>query len=394
MKYIVVVGDGMADYPVRERGGKTPLEMADKPNMDMLAKLGRLGIVKTVPDGMPPDSGVANLSILGYDPTKYFTGRGPLEAGAFNVPVGDNDTIFRCNLVTVKDGILVDYSAGHVTNGEAKELLNAVSQLGVGEYFLGVSYRHIFLLRNQEINVGCSPPHSITGQPIKEHMIGPDGGEIGEKLNELMLKSHEILSKHPINLKREREGKNPANMIWLWGPGRRPKLEPFEQKYGLKGGVISGIILIKGIGNYAKMKVIEVPGATGYYDTNYEGKADYALRALDEGLNLIYIHVEAPDEAGHAGDFDQKVRTIEDLDKRLVGRILDRVDMGNVKIMLLPDHPTPIERRMHMPDPVPAVVYSPEKKGDGLRFSESEAKRGSLGFIYGPDLMRLFISRL
>jgi 2,3-bisphosphoglycerate-independent phosphoglycerate mutase len=393
MKFVVIVGDGMADYPILRHGGKTPLELASKPNIDMLARRGRLGIVKTVPDGMPPDSGVANLCILGYDPRKYFTGRGPLEAGAFDIPIGPNDTIFRCNLVTVREGILVDYSAGHVTNEEAQKLLDEMAKLNVGEYFLGISYRHTFILRNAEISAGCTPPHSIIGQPINQHMIGPDGGELGRRLNELMLKSHEILSRHPVNLKREREGKNPANMIWLWGPGKKPNLEPFERKYGLRGGVIAGIILIKGIGRYAGMRVIEVPGATGYYDTNYEGKADYAVRALED-LDFVFVHVEAPDEAGHAGDAEMKVKTIEDLDRRLVGRILDRVDLDETRIAILPDHPTPIERRMHMPDPVPVLVYSPGKPGDRLRFSEAEARRGSLGFIDGPHFMQMFISEL
>ena len=291
MKYIIIVGDGMADYPVPELGGKTPLEAANTPNLDRLAHGGKMGLIKTVPDGMEPDSSIANLSILGYDPQRYYTGRGPLEAGAMGIQFGDRDVAFRCNLVTVGEGRMVDYSAGHVTNEEAAELLREVGKLGLGEFFVGVSYRHIFVLRDSEISLGCAPPHNIVGEPIASHLIPPEAGEMGKRLNDLMLQSYQLLSSHKVNLQRQREGKRPANMIWLWGPGPRPKLEPFQQRYGLRGAMISAVNLINGIGVYAGMEVIEVPGATGYYDTNYEGKADHALEALKRN-DFVYVHVD------------------------------------------------------------------------------------------------------
>jgi 2,3-bisphosphoglycerate-independent phosphoglycerate mutase len=387
MRYIVLIGDGMADYPVEELGGKTPLEVADTPNMDALAAKGRLGTMRTIPEGMEPDSSIANLSILGYDPRKHYTGRGPLEAGAMGIQLGERDVSFRCNLVTEREGKLMDYCAGHITTKEAAELLKEMKKFEIGEFFPGVSYRHNFVLRGSDIGVGCTPPHDIVGEPISKHMIGPEGGELGRKLNELILRSKEVLSKHPVNLKRIKEGKNPGNMIWLWGPGRRPRLEPFEEKYRLRGGIISAVNLIRGIGVYAGMELIDVPGATGYYDTDYEGIADHALKAL-ETCDLVYIHIEAPDEAGHAGDAEQKIRTIEDLDRRLLSRLLEgRLD----KIAVLPDHPTPILVRTHTPDPIPFVVYAPSMEGDGLKFDEASGKRGSIGFIEGVEFMRLFL---
>ncbi|MEW6592121.1 MAG: cofactor-independent phosphoglycerate mutase [Candidatus Hadarchaeota archaeon] len=388
MKCIVVVGDGMADYPCKELCGKTPLQAARKPNMDMIASEGRVGLVKTVPDGMVPDSAVANLAILGYNPRKYFTGRGPLEAGAMGIKLGKNDVAFRCNLVTERGGVMADYSGGQISNEEAKALLEEVRKLGGGEYHLGVKYRHIFVMRNASIAVGCDPPHDIVGEKISKHMIGPEGGKVGKMLNGLMLSSKGLLSKHPVNIKRERAGKNPANMIWLWSPGRRPKLESFRKKYGLKGAMISAVNLINGIGVYAGMEVVKVPGATGYYDTNYEGKADYAIKALKK-TDFVYVHVEAPDEAGHEGNARQKVRTIEDLDKRLLGRILDKVE--GCRVAVLPDHPTPVSVKSHVSDPIPFAIYYPGSKGDGLRFDEASAKHGTLGFVDGPKFMDLFM---
>ncbi|MEM3519455.1 MAG: cofactor-independent phosphoglycerate mutase [Candidatus Hadarchaeales archaeon] len=386
MKFIVIVGDGMADYPSKRLNGKTPLEVANKPNLDLLAKEGKMGLLKTIPEKMPPDSSVANLSILGYDPVKCYTGRGPLEAGAMGIKLGEEDVAFRCNLVTVKDGILSDYSSGHITTEEAAILLDEMRKLGIGEYFLGKSYRHVFVLRNSDAAAGCSPPHDIVGEPISKHMI--KDGEVGEKLNRLMLRSLEILSHHPVNLRRVSAGKNPGNMIWLWSPGKRPRLEPFQEKFGLRGGLISAVPLIKGIGVYAQMEPIDVPGATGYYDTNYEGKADYAVKFLEKN-DFIFIHVEAPDEAGHEGDPEKKVKTIEDLDRRLIGRILNRV--SEVKIAVLPDHPTPVDVRLHMRDPVPFVIWREGMEGDGLTFCEASGRLGSLGFLEGEQFMEKFL---
>ena len=388
MKYIVIVGDGMADYPIEELGNKTPLEAADKPNMDFIASEGKVGIIKTVPNGMPPDSAVANLAILGYDPRKYFTGRGPLEAGAMGIELGEHDVAFRCNLVTEGDGKMLDYSGGHISTEESAQLLEEVKKFNIGEFYVGVSYRHVFVLRGSDVHAGCSPPHNIVGEPISEHLI-KSNDETSRKLNELMLASRGILSRHPVNIKRTELGKNPANMIWFWSPGGRPKLERFEEKYGLKGTMISAVNLIKGIGVYAGMEMVDVPGATGYYDTNYEGKADYALRALETN-DFVYVHVEAPDEAGHAGDAEQKIRTIEDLDRRLLGRILDKAE--GCKIAVLPDHPTPIRVKTHVSDPVPFAIYAPGSKGDKLKFDERSGKKGSLGFIAGEKFMGLLLA--
>ncbi len=389
MKYIVIVGDGMADYPLKKLGGKTPLEVADKPNMDSIAFKGKMGILKTVPDGMVPGSDVANLSILGYDPKKYYTGRGPLEAGSMGVKLGDEDTAFRCNLITEKDGRVFDYSSGHITTEEAKELIEEMKKFKIGEFYIGVSYRHLFVMRNCNPKIQTAPPHDIGGKLISDHLIKPRDSEIAQKLNQFMMASKGVLSKHPVNIARVKQGKNPANMIWLWSNGKKPKLEKMKDKYGLRAALISAVPLINGIGIYTGMEIINVPGVTGYYDTNYEGKADYALKAL-ESNDFVYVHVEAPDEAGHVGDLEMKIKTIEDLDKRLVGRILDGAE--ECKIAILPDHPTPIKVRMHVPDPIPFAIYAPHLSGDKLRFDESSAKMGSLGFIVGEEFMKLLLT--
>ncbi|MFH1821210.1 MAG: cofactor-independent phosphoglycerate mutase [Methanobacteriota archaeon] len=387
-KFIIIIGDGMADYPVDELGGKTPLEVAKKPNMDLLAHNGKLGLMKTVPEGMSLDSAVANLSILGYAPKKYYTGRGPLEAGAMGIDLGQKDVAFRCNLVTERDGRLVDYSAGCVSTEEAAQLLDEVKKFGFGEFHLGISYRHIYVLRGSNVEAGCAPPHDIVGEPISRHLIS-SRDKTSMKLKELMLASRDILPHHPVNIKRVKLGKNPANMVWLWSPGKRPKLELFEKKYGVKGAIISAVNVINGIGTWAGMKVVKVPGATGYYDTNYENKADFALKALGT-VDLVYVHVEAPDEAGHAGDVEQKIKAIENLDRRLLGRIMKRAKGFNIAV--LPDHPTPIKVRTHVSDPVPFAVLTPGLEGDGLKFTEAEAKKGSLGLIEGSKFMKLFLA--
>ena len=389
MKYIVIVGDGMADYPLKELGGKTPLEVADKPNMDYMASEGKVGLLKTIPDGMYPGSDVAILSILGYDPRKYYTGRGPLEAAALGIKLGDNDIAFRCNLITEKDGKIFDYSSGHITTEEATELLKEMKKSKIGEFYTGISYRHVFVLRSSSADIESTPPHDVVGGAVSEHLIKPKGSKLARELNDFMLASKDILSKHPVNVRRVAAGKNPANMIWLWGQGKRPRIEKLKEKYGLTGAMISAVVLIKGLGVYAGMSVIDVPGATGYYDTNYKGKAEYALKALDTH-DFICVHVEAPDEAGHEGNVEMKIKTIEDLDKRLVGRILERAE--GCKIAVLPDHPTPISVRTHTPDPVPFAIYSADMSGDKLAFDERSAKKGSLKSIAGEQFMRLLLS--
>lgn len=391
MKYVVVVGDGMADYPLEPLGGKTPLQAAEKPHMDEMARRGRCGLLRTVPEGMEPGSDVANLAILGYDPRKYYTGRGPLEAASIGVVLSPGDLAFRCNLITEEDGILASSNAGHITTEEAKLLIEILAKTfgSYGEFYPGVSYRHLFVLRGcKEDKIVTTPPHDIVGGEMARHMIRPDG-PLTRRLNELILASRNALEGHAVNLARTKAGKRPGNMIWLWGQGGRPRMEPFRERFGIDGSVISAVDLVKGIGILLGMEVPKVPGATGYYDTNYEGKADYALRALEE-RDFVYIHVEAPDEAGHAGDLERKIEAIEALDRRLLGRLLDGLG-EEAAIALLPDHPTPISLRTHVTDPVPFALYAPGKRGDGMAFDESSARSGSLGLLEGGGLMRLLL---
>ncbi len=391
MKYVVVVGDGMADYPLEPLGGKTPLQAAEKPHMDEMARRGRCGLLRTVPEGMEPGSDVANLAILGYDPRKYYTGRGPLEAASIGVVLSPGDLAFRCNLITEEDGILASSNAGHITTEEAKLLIEILAKTfgSYGEFYPGVSYRHLFVLRGcKEDKIVTTPPHDIVGGEMARHMVRPDG-PLTRRLNELILASRNALEGHAVNLARTKAGKRPGNMIWLWGQGRRPRMESFQKRFGIDGSVISAVDLVKGIGILLGMEVPKVPGATGYYDTNYEGKADYALRALEE-RDFVYIHVEAPDEAGHAGDLERKIEAIEALDRRLLGRLLDGLG-EEAAIALLPDHPTPISLRTHVTDPVPFALYAPGKRGDGMAFDESSARSGSLGLLEGGDLMHLLL---
>jgi 2,3-bisphosphoglycerate-independent phosphoglycerate mutase len=310
MKYVVVVGDGMADRPLRELGGRTPLQAADKPNMDWIASQGRSGLLRTVPKGMEPESDIAIMSILGYDPRKYHTGRGPLEAAGLGVPLGKNDIAFRCNLITEEKGVIKDYSAGHITTEESGELMKVVEETygHLGDFYVGVSYRHLFVLRDPpkgSNELRTMPPHEIVGEKLDRHLIKPKNLEIAKDLNEMVLNSRKILSNHPVNVKRVERGKKPANMIWIWGQGRKPAMETIAEKYGIKGAIISAVNLVKGLGVYAGMDKLDVPGATGYYDTSYENKAKFGLKALEDH-DLVFIHVEAPDEAGHAGDIREE----------------------------------------------------------------------------------------
>ncbi|HOM95227.1 MAG: cofactor-independent phosphoglycerate mutase [Candidatus Methanofastidiosa archaeon] len=388
MKYIVVCGDGMADYPLEDKGNKTVLELSDIPNIDMIAKEGAMGELKTVPNGFEAGSDVANLSILGYDPKQYYTGRGPLEAYSIGVELVEGDIAFRCNIITEENGIIKDYSSGHITTAESTQLIKKVSEsFDIGKFYPGVSYRHLFVY-NGENSFSCTPPHDVVGQKVSDNLIK---GKNSDMLNKMMLDSKKILMGHPVNKKRISEGKNPGNMIWLWGQGKKVPMEPFSQKFGMKGGVISAVDLIKGIGYGAKMKVINVPGATGFIDTNYEGKADYAIKALEE-IDFIYIHVEAPDEAGHSGNLEMKIKAIEDLDKRVVGRILNKVEEKgfDYSISIVADHPTPVKLKTHVSDPVPFAVYSKTiKKDSTLCYSEKEAKKGRFGLVNGSDLIEL-----
>ena len=401
MKYLLVVGDGMADYPVSELGDKTPLQVAHKPNMDMISAKGKNGLFKSVPDSMAPGSGPAILSVLGYDPTKYYSGRGPFEAAARNIKLGKNDVAFRCNLITEEDGKIADYSADHITSAEAEQLIQALKEKlnkpDNIEFFTGLSYRHFLIIRDylpKEI-VECTLPHDAIGMDVSGILPKAktaDAKKVAEMLGKMILDSKSVLDGHAVNVARRHAGKGVANMIWPWGGGKTPVMSSFLERFGVCSSVISAVDLVKGIGVYAQMRVIEVPGATGLYDTNYEGKADYALEALKE-CDMVFVHVEAPDEAGHAKDAELKVRTIEDLDKRLIGRLLDGLKEECV-VGVLPDHPTPIRIGTHTRDPVPFAVWNPKVKGDAVvMFDEESAKKGSFGQVECEEFMHLFLGK-
>jgi 2,3-bisphosphoglycerate-independent phosphoglycerate mutase len=399
MKYMLIVGDGMADYPIPELGNKTPLQAAHKPNIDDITAKGRSGLIRNVPDGMSPGSDAAILSLLGYDPRVYLTGRGPLEAAARGIALAENDAAVRMNLITEKDGVLKDYSAGHITTQEATALVNAIKKTcevpGKVEFYPGLDYRHFLILRNfPECNlVEFTPPHDVVGAEISTVLPKAKSKEVKEKvaqLNQLILGSKKILEQQPVNIARTKAGKNQGNMIWPWSGGKKPSMPTFKEKFGLKAAVISAVDLVKGIGVLAGMQVIVVPGATGNEDTNYEGKADAALQALKEN-DLVFVHVEAPDEAGHVKDFNLKVKTIEDFDKRLVSRILKGLKEPCM-VAVLPDHPTPIKLGTHSRDPVPFTIMSPNQKPDGVKiFDEESAKKGAYGLVTEQSLMSLFV---
>lgn len=388
MKYVVLLCDGMADYPTEKLGGKTPMELAHKPNTDALAAVSQVGLVKTVDDSLSPGSDVANLSVMGYDPLKCYTGRSPLEAASIGIDMGETDVAFRCNLVTLsdeenyEDTVMVDYCAGDISTPEAAELIRAVDQaLGdeFNRFYPGVSYRHCLILKDAVGKLSefdCfTPPHDISDQPVKGHL--PSSVE-GKKLLELMKKSREVLKNHPVNLKRIAEGKRPANSIWLWGCGSKPGLDEFAALYGIKGAVVSAVDLIKGIGILAKMKVCEVEGATGYIDTDFDGKAQAAVDTLKNGCDMVYIHVEAPDECGHRGEAENKVRAIELIDEKILAPVKAALEtMGEHCIMILPDHPTPLDVKTHTRDAVPYLIYRSNEKAEGVsQFTEKTAADG------------------
>ncbi|MFH0912965.1 MAG: cofactor-independent phosphoglycerate mutase [Candidatus Omnitrophota bacterium] len=396
MKYIVLVGDGMADYPVKELEERTPLEVARTPNMDFIAKHGSLGRIKTIPPKMAPASDVAHICIFGYDPLKYYTGRGPLEAANLGVDLEENDFAFRCNLVTASADTLVDYSAGHISSNEAAILIDFIDRnLGSEEvkFYPGVSYRHLMLMKNvtkgQFENLECKPPHDITGQSISKNL---PKGKGADTLVKLMQDSRKILESQEINMVRIDLKENPGNMIWLWGQGRKPNLPSFHARYGLSGSVISAVDLIKGLGKILGLDVIKVPGATGYYDTDYEGKAKAALRSLEE-KDFVFVHVEAPDEAGHNGDLREKITAIERFDQLVVGTILNAFKhKENFRILVLPDHATPVSLKTHTCDIVPFGMFGKGILGRGfLNYSEKEAGKSDLHFEKGYELMEHFI---
>jgi 2,3-bisphosphoglycerate-independent phosphoglycerate mutase len=368
--------------------------------MDAIASKGQSGLIKNVPDEMTPGSEVAICSILGYDPKIYCTGRGPLEAPSRGINLGENDTSYRCNLITEKDGAIADYSAGHITTPEATQLIEALQAAfdkpNQVEFYPGLDYRHFLILRNfsSPEQIQCTPPHDAIGTKVTAALPKakvPQAEKQAQQLRTLIEESRNILRNHPINRAREKAGKNPGNLIWLWGGGKKPSMPTLKEKFGLSGAVISAVDLVKGIGSYAGMQIINVVGATGLADTNYEGKADAALKAL-ESNDLVCVHVEAPDEAGHCKDYKLKVKTIEDLDRRMLGRLIAGLKEPYT-IALLPDHPTPISIGTHSRDLVPFTIASPNLKPDGVKaFDESSAKKGAFGSIEKNYLISLLIA--
>ena len=401
MKHIILIGDGMADYPVPELGGKTPLEVADIPNMNLIVQKGKLGMVRTIPMGLHPGSDIANLSILGYDPKQYYTGRAPLEAASLGLKLGPEDVAYRCNLVTlsVKNGkkYMDDYSAGHISTEEAEEIIHEIDQkLGIKDikFYPGVSYRHLMVWKNGQKELSTTPPHDISGKAIDSYL--PKGK--GEKqILQLMNDSQTILENSNLNKIRIKNYKKPANSIWLWGQGKKPNMPTLLERYRITGSVISAVDLIKGIGVYAGLEVIDVPGATGYLDTNYQGKANYALRALEK-RDFVYLHVEAPDEASHSGDLKNKLIAIERFDKEVVGTVLDKINrFRDYRIMVLPDHSTPLSVMSHTPDPVPFAIFSSEDKetkpSKDMGFNEKSARINNLFIEDGYKLLPFFLRK-
>lgn len=385
----------MADYPLKELNGKTPLQTSQTPNMDFIASKGVSGLLKTVPSNMEPGSDVANLAIMGYDPHKYYTGRGPLEAASIGAKLDDGDVAFRCNFINEENGLLADFNADHITTEESSELIETLNQkfYNFGKFYLGTSYRNLFVCKDQEIEkLESTPPHDVVGEPIKDNLIKPDNDERAVTINKLMMDSQLILKDHPVNIKRLEKGKKPANMIWLWSQGPKPNMDSFNSKYGLKGATITGVDLIKGLGVYLGLTNIFVPGATGYYDTDYCGKAKYALKGLDDH-DLVFIHVEAPDEAAHAGDVEEKIKAIERIDKRILEKLLDSLPQyDEYAISILPDHPTPIILKTHSKDPVPYAMYSSKGNMDSVeKYDENSAKNGSQGLKEGYMFMENFL---
>ena len=400
MKYLVLIPDGMADEKIEALGNKTPMEAADKPTMDALASRSLVGLVSNVPNGIAPGSDAANMAILSFDPKVYSKGRSPLEAVSMGLEMKEGDVAFRCNIVTLSededydDKTIIDHSADEISTEEADELIKAVeAALGNSErhFYTGVSYRHCMLWNGVEDNYGFTPPHDILGKRIGDYL---PSGEVGQKYYELMKASWDILDKHPINESRRARGLKPANSIWFWSPGKKPALPSFKEKWGIRGAVISAVDLIKGIGLCANMRSIDVEGVTGNVHTNYDGKAQAAIEAFKEGYDYVYVHLEGPDECGHRAETDNKVLSISLIDKKVLSPIYEYLkECGeDFKIMILPDHPTPIRLRTHTMDPVPFMIYSSREDKNGTEiFSESAAKATELYIPEGHTLMERFI---
>jgi 2,3-bisphosphoglycerate-independent phosphoglycerate mutase len=402
MKYVIFLGDGMADHPIERLGGKTVLQVAKKPNIDRIAREGQTGLFRTLEPDMATGSAVANLSVMGYNPREVFQGRGVLEAASMGVDVPDGAMAMRCNLICLfPDGTIKNHSAGHISNEESEVLIKAIQdEIGSEKirFYPGVSYRHLFVADGLNPKVDCAPPHDHPNEPAEENMITalvPEAEETAKILNDLTRKSWDILSNHPINKKRVAEGKDPANSIWLWSPGVRPVMKTYKELFDVTGAVISAVDLIRGLGVYAGLEIIIVEGATGLFDTNFEGKADACLDALEK-YDYVYLHVEAPDEAGHEGDLDLKIKTVEDLDKRCIGRVMDGLKERGIEatVAVLPDHATPVEKRIHTRDVVPFAILDPNKPADSVqKYDEVSCKEGVYGEISGDTFVKTLFSK-
>ena len=403
MKYIVILGDGMADYGVDEFGGKTVLEVAKKPTIDYMSKHGEMGMAKTVQDGMKPGSDVANLSVMGYDTSLCYTGRSPLEAASIGVELSDTDVTFRCNLVTLsdeensEDKTMGDYSAGEISTEEAAELIKAVAKelnTDLIKFYAGVSYRHLTVWSGGSTNVTLTPPHDISDKKITEYLPKGDGAAT---LLEMMKKSEKILKEHPINIARAQKGKNMATSIWPWGEGTKPQIDNFYEKYGVKGSVISAVDLIKGIASCADMNSIAVEGATGNCETNWDGKAQAALDAILGGDDFVYVHMEAPDEMGHQGLPQKKKMAVELIDEKVVKFLKEELEKRgiNYRMLIMPDHPTPLKIKTHTSDPVPYVIFDSSKteNGSGMEYTEENAKKTGIFIEKGYTLMGRFLQK-
>ena len=402
MKYAVILTDGAADTPVKELGGKTPLEAANKPNIDRLAGLGEMGMVKTVPGDLPPGSDVANLAVFGYDPEIYYTGRSPLEAVSMKVPLKLTDTTFRTNLVSLSDEpeyekkTMVDYSSDEISTAEAHQLIDAINEAFKTdeiEFFGGISYRHLMVWHNRENDFSkLTPPHDISDRVIGEYL------PYNETIRNMMIKSYDILKEHPVNKARIEKGLRPANSIWIWGAGTKPNLNAYAEKFGIKGAVISAVDLVKGIGYCAGLDVIDVEGATGTVTTNFDGKAKAAIDALKNGADFVYVHLEAPDEAGHRHEIENKVKAIELIDKKIVAPIVSylKVSGEDYAVLIMPDHPTPLAIRTHTSDPIPYVLYNSKTEktpADEVVYCEKEAEKTGIFIKDGYKLINKLLER-
>lgn len=402
MKTLVLLCDGMADYPVKELGDKTPMGASVTPNMDKLAKKSYMGLVKTVADNMKPGSDVANLAVLGYDPQVYYSGRSPLEAGSIGIDMKPTDVSFRCNLVTLSDETdyadktILDYCADDISTAEAKEIVKTLAEHFNNDEFqlyAGVSYRHCLIWDNGTTDVGTlTPPHDITGKPIKDYIPAHPNAK---KLYDMMVESYDVLKDHPVNKAREAKGLRPANSMWFWGEGTRKPLMPFEEKYGLKGSMISAVDLLKGIGKFSGMNVVDVEGATGYIDTNFEGKAKAAIDEFKKGQDFVYVHVEAPDECGHRHEIENKKKSLELIDEKILGPVLEALEeYDDYKVLIMPDHATPLELRTHTNDPIPFLMYHKNGEVEGKdEFTEQTCKETGVYIEDGHNILEKFLAR-